>query len=452
MSGFHEEINSNGHILYWLDSHNPIGKHSEELNQTGQYKILGMDLDWTIIRPIKGKIHPLDEHDWQFLYQKEQMRAINDKIASGYKLVIFTNQGGLLAKKGGNMDVEGFKTRWNIILEQLATQFNIKPFALLISLYDDYHRKPCCGMWEFLEKILHQQLHQTKKHDKAQDISMAVVDRAASLYVGDMAGRQGDYSASDLQFAMNLGVDFQVPETFYYNVEGSELASNKTSTLIKQLLADEKLFNPNKPLSKQEMAANKKLAKINAATKDEIIAGLEDQHMQSLIIFVGSPASGKSSWYASYLKHLESKGLVSYLGMDTFNGTLTKFHKEIEEHLKKGKNVIVDNTNGTEKSRSKLATLAKGVNKNIQVLVVHFTTDKQICMHLNALRTKQVNICELQKKQHCGHNVPAVAIHTYWKYFEQVDIDKELGIDVVYTIGFEPRFSGLDEKIYRLML
>ena len=435
MSGFQEEINSSGHILYWIDSGNTARKNQNQ----EQYKILGMDLDWTIIRPIKGKIHPLDENDWQFLYQKEQLRAINDKIAAGYKLVIFTNQGGLLAKKGGNMDVEGFKSRWHIILDRLEKEFNIKPFALLVSLYDDFHRKPCSGMWEFLEEMM-----LTKYNVK--------IERTASLYIGDMAGRKGDYSASDLQFAMNLGVEFQVPETFYYNVEGSSLASNKTDYLIKQLLADDTLFNPNKPLSKQEMIANKRLAKINAATRDEIIALLEDKHKQSLVIFVGSPASGKSSWYSSYLKSLELRGLVAYLGMDTFNGTLTKFHKELEDNLKKGKNVVVDNTNGTEKSRSKLAALAKGVNKNIQVLVVHFTTDKQICMHLNALRTKQVNICVLQKKQHCGHNVPAVAIHTYWKHFEPVQLDKETDIDVVYTLEWELRYSGLDEKIYRLML
>jgi len=112
----------------------------------------------------------------------------------------------------------------------------------------------------------------------------------------------------------------------------------------------------------------------------------------------------------------------------------------------------VDNTNGSSKAREKLATLAHSVNKDIQVVVVHFTTDKLVCLHLNALRTKMVNVCKLQKKDNCGHNVPAVAIHTYWKHFEPVAMDKEPDIDVVYSIGFEPRDSGVDEKIYRLML
>ena len=129
MAGFYEEINTSGHILYWCYPDANIRMHNQA--PAGHNKILGMDLDWTLIKPIKGKIHPLDEHDWQFLYDAEHMRAISDKIAEGYKLVIFTNQGGLLNKKNGTgngakMDVEGFKRRWHIIQSQLEKEYNIK--------------------------------------------------------------------------------------------------------------------------------------------------------------------------------------------------------------------------------------------------------------------------------------------------------------------------------------
>jgi len=324
MSGFFEEINSSGHILYWCET----DSSKEELASASWNKILGMDLDWTLIRPIKGKIHPLDENDWQFLYDAKHMRAISDKITTGYKLVIFTNQGGLLNNKkngagnGAKMDLEGFKNRWRVILTQLEKTYNIKPFALFVSLYDDFNRKPCRGMWEFLEEMVRVKYN-------------VRIDRDASLYVGDMAGRNKDHSASDLLFAMNLDISFQVPEVFY-GVEGSSLASNKTDYLIKNVLADDKIFNPNKTITKQEGIVIKRQNKINAATRDEIIAGIEDRHIQSLVIFVGSPASGKSSWYASYLKGLSGSRLV-YLGIDTFNGTLGKFHKEVEANLKKGK-------------------------------------------------------------------------------------------------------------------
>jgi bifunctional polynucleotide phosphatase/kinase len=430
MPGFQEEINSNGHNLYWYEPN--ANKQADDI------KILGMDLDWTLIRPIKGKIHPLDENDWQFLYDAKYMRAIYDKITAGYKLVIFTNQGGLLSNKkngsGSKMDVEGFKNRWHIILERLEKEFNIKPLMLIASLYDDFNRKPCCGMWEFLEEMM-MTTHGLK------------IDRSSSLYIGDMAGRKGDHLASDLLFAMNLDVEFQVPEVFY-GIEGFELAGNKTASLIKNVLEDERVFNP------KMVKIPKRISKINAATRDEIQAVLQDGHTQSLVIFVGSPASGKSSWYDINLKGLSKSGLeLVHLGMDTFNGTLAKFYKEVEAELKKGKNVVVDNTNGSSKARGKLATLAKEVNKDIQVLVVHFTTEKRICLYQNALRTKKVNVCELRKQENCGHNVPAVAIHTYWKHFEEVDMNKELNIDVIYTITWEPVFKNeKDEKVKKMFL
>jgi bifunctional polynucleotide phosphatase/kinase len=429
MSGFQEEITSNGHILYWYDA--------TKMKDSSSNKILGMDLDWTLIRPIKGKIHPLDENDWQFLYDAEHMRAISDKIATGYKFVIFTNQGGLLSKKGGSMGVEEFKSRWYVIIDRLEKEHNIIPFALVASLYDDFNRKPCGGMWQFLEEIMQSKYGGIK------------INHTGSLYVGDMAGRKGDHSASDLLFAMNLEVPFQVPEVFYSG-DGCELAGNKTSTLIKNVLADEHVFNPK--LEK----ISKRTIKINTATKDEIQAMLGDSHIQCLVIFIGSPASGKSSWYDMHLKDMRN---LVHLGMDTFNGTLTKFHKEVEAELKKGKNVIVDNTNGTSKTREKLIKIARDSGRDsgreIQVIAVHFTTEKRICLYQNSIRTKEVNVCALHESASCGHNVPAVAIHAYWKHFEWVNIDKE-DIDVVYTIEWEPILikgnNEKDEKRQRLWI
>jgi bifunctional polynucleotide phosphatase/kinase len=416
MDLFKEVITPRGHILYWVPKH-----------ATNSDRVLGMDLDWTLIRPIKGKIHPLDINDWQFLYQdKDKNSAIKEKLTEGYKFVIFTNQGGLLSKKFGKLGVEDFKKRFMHILERLKKQYDIEPSALLVSLYDDFNRKPSTGMWEFMENHLNGGIN---------------VNRTASLYVGDMAGRKGDHSASDLMFAMNLAVPFQVPEVFYKDPASN--SSNKTTSLIKNILADDSIFNPSAEKS------YKRISKVNRVTTDEIIANLEDGHKQTLIIFIGSPASGKSNWYSRNLKKIDSAARLKYLGIDTFKGTLIKFHKEIESHLKNGDNVAIDNTNGTLKTRDKISAIAKGVNSNIQVFAVHFSTDKKICLHQNALRTKMINACELNSITNCGSNVPAVAIYAYWKHFEPVDLNKECNIDLLYTIDFEPVFldNGLDIDI-----
>jgi len=412
---FNEIINSNGHILYWEPS---------SANRVNKDKILGMDLDWTLIRPVKGKIHPIDENDWKLLYSN--LEVIKQKQSQGYKFIIFTNQGGLLSKKGGQMGVDQFKKRWYHILEKLESEHSITSVYMLVSLYDDFNRKPCTGMWEYVEKELNGNIR---------------VDRKASLYIGDMAGRKGDYSASDLLFAMNLEVVFQVPEVFF---EGNSDSSSKNNTtkLIKNVLADETLFNGQKFLE----TFDKKIIKTNNAIASELCAILGDKAVQSLVLFVGSPASGKTSYYHRYLEDLPG---LEYLSMDKFKGTPAKFIKQVDMHLGKGSNVLIDNTNGNKKSREKFINIARSMNKKISVIIVHMETEKRICMHLNALRTKKNNIAcaanSLDKKDSDLHNVPAVAIHTYWKNFQEPNMNTE-DIDSIYTVQYEPAFITANDS------
>jgi predicted kinase len=264
-----------------------------------------------------------------------------------------------------------------------------------------------------------------------------------------MAGRKGDYSASDLLFAMNLGVGFEVPEVFFGNLKSS--VKNKTSKLQKSILEDENIFNGSKFIKEFP----KELSHLNQNTTAEILNYLETY--QCLVIFIGSPASGKSSYYHNYLEeHLTHDNkkeeptlrtrLVKYMNMDTFLGTPSKFLKTVETNLKVGNSVIIDNTNGTMKTRNKYLALVSKLQTDIKVIMVNIKTNKQICMHLNALRTKINNTASLQGIATTDMiSVPAVAIHTYWKYFEPVDIVIESSlcnchIDKIFSIEFEPRF------------
>ena len=417
---FQEVITSNGHILYSLP---------EEKYQLNSEKILGMDLDWTIIKPIKGKIHPLDETDWEFFSSK--LSKIQDKINEGYKFVIFTNQAGLLSGKKNQLNLDQFKSRWVDICHKLQTQYGITSVYLIASLYDDFNRKPCTGMWEFLE---------TRMNGSVK------VQRDKSLYIGDMAGRKGDHSSSDLLFALNIGLEFAVPEVFYND---SKEIGNRTKKLLERVFADEEIFNGKKYLEEFDKNISRKNEKIT----EEIKTLLLDKKKQFLIFFVGSPASGKSTYYET---HLAKVGLV-YLSNDTFNGTPAKFNKEIDRNLKEGKNVIVDNTNASSKTRQKLIQLADKQNDDgsgIQVICIHVTTPKNIVMHLNALRTKITNRDVLNKVINEGHSVPVVAIHSYWKHLEEPDAEKE-GIDYVFKIDYEPNFNkanGITKEQFSMFL
>jgi predicted kinase len=101
----------------------------------------------------------------------------------------------------------------------------------------------------------------------------------------------------------------------------------------------------------------------------------------------------------------------------------------------------VDNTNGPVKTREKFITIAR--DNKAKVIVIHFTTPKNIVLHLNALRTKIMNRDILNKKIDEGHSVPAVAIHSYWKRFEKIDKTEEK-IDYLFEMEYEPVFNKVD--------
>jgi bifunctional polynucleotide phosphatase/kinase len=419
MTEFEEVINDNGHILFWQP------ENQYRLNST---RILGMDLDWTFIKPIKGKIHPIDENDWEFLTM--DLSRIKSKIEEGYKFVIFTNQGGLLNLTTGKLGIEGFKNRWNAIYTKLQNEHGINSVYLVASLYDDFNRKPFSGMWEYIETVLNGNIK---------------VDRTTSLYVGDMAGRKGDYSSSDLLFAMNLGVNFQVPEVFY-NMPNGKAVSNRTSVLMKAVEKNEKVFNGRIFIDEFDKTISQK----NKLILEDIKKLLLER--QCLIMFVGSPASGKTSYYQENIKNIENQ---IYLSNDTFNGTPGKFNKEIEKTLRNGISVVIDNTNGTSKVREKYIKIARDINKesgkDIKIIVVKFNTEKEIVLHLNAIRTKLINTCILKGNKDCKHNVPAVAIHSYWKRLEEPN--KKEDIDYIFEIEYEPIFnvdgkSGITHKMF----
>jgi bifunctional polynucleotide phosphatase/kinase len=358
--------------------------------------------------------------------------------------------------------------------------YNIESVYLIVSLHDDFYRKSATAMWEFVETHLNNNIK---------------VNRDSSVYVGDMAGRKCDYAYTDLMFSMNLGVPFMVPEVFYGDATG-KLASNQTPKLIKDLEKNDKIFNARKYLEDdKEITKNHKTnyETVKMIKKylenNENDTEIDNKNEKILILYVGSPASGKSHFLTNYLPDFKKK--IKYMSQDTFNGTPAKVIKTISQYMDTssdtsiGNIIVIDNTNGTIKTREKYISLAH--NKGYKVMVIYFDTPKEICMHLNALRTKINNIyTELKtiprsnknknkddkdkddedynnvdvkddnvkddivkdnnKTDSDGNsNVPAVAIHTYWKKLEKPNkIDEH--IDELFTIHFETIFPEIETE------
>lgn len=134
---------------------------------------------------------------------------------------------------------------------------------------------------------------------------MSNIDRSTSFFCGDAANRPQDHSDADIKFAQNLGLTFYLPEEIFPN---------------NQLL-----------LTKQ----------------------------QTLFIFVGMPASGKTHFYEKYLKN---RGVVR--SFDT---------KEIEQLLKVGKSVCIDANNPTVNERKRYIDIAR--NYNIATVIIYFVAN-----------------------------------------------------------------------------
>lgn len=145
--------------------------------------IFGTDLDWTLIRPIRGRF-PKDENDWAWL--PNRVSTLKSYQDAGYLIVIFSNQ------KASGKKLTMLLNRINNVIDALIKS-GILPWVF-VATEDNYYRKPQQGMWLILKNSI-------------------PIDHA--LYTGDAAGRSGDFSDSDRKFAETNGIPFYNPEQIF---------------------------------------------------------------------------------------------------------------------------------------------------------------------------------------------------------------------------------------------
>lgn len=165
--------------------------------------------------------------------------------------------------------VTAFKQKCNAILNQLDI-----PTAVYAATGRDLYRKPRLGMWD----------------EACDDYDITgEVDLAQSFFVGDAGGRTAvlknggsgavatpkDFSCSDRNFAHNAGIQFKTPEEFF-------LGESPRDYVREFDLA-------NYPWSDEAQGADVKFEKRN--NKD-------------IVLFVGPPGAGKSTFFWKYLEPL----------------------------------------------------------------------------------------------------------------------------------------------------
>lgn len=294
---------------------------------------IGFDYDYTLIKPKSGKKWPKDENDWDYINNR-----IKDKLKSieNANIIILTNQKNLLKNSNRKLSCDQWKNK----IEQMIEDLNLN-ISIIASVEDDWNRKPRLGMYEYIKKEFYN-----------DDNKFGTMNH---IYIGDAAGRQHDFSATDYKFALNCGIKFMT-EIEYFNE------------------TQDKYPKPEYPKSTGKI--NKNIIKYTDNT---------------MIIMIGPPASGKS--YIA--KELENTKNYIRINRDTLK-TMKNCEKETEKALKNKKSVVIDNTNPDEKSRKPFIDLANKYKFDIKYYLME--TPIEICQHNNLYRhyiEKQKKISEI---------------------------------------------------------
>lgn len=358
-------------------------------NMTGSEKIAGYDMDGTLITTQSGKVFATSYNDWKILFNEipGKLKKLHE---SGYKIVIFTNQAGI---GSGKHTVEGIQKKIEAIIQKLGV-----PIQALVSTGKGEYRKPAIGMWKFF-------LNEAN--------GGVEVDMDDSVFVGDAAGRPAegkkkkDFSFSDRLFALNVGLKFYTPEEHFLDAKTQTF--NMPDFDPRELDTSISLYEPSK-------------------TK---VPG----HKLEVIILVGFPGSGKSFFCST---HLAPLGYVT-ANRDTI-GTWQKCVSLMEQSLKAGKNVVIDNTNPDLDSRKRYIEAAKKCGAAVRCFIL--TTSKDHARHNNKFR-------EFSEEDHS--KVSDMVFNMYKSKYVEPTLQE--GFQDIVKVNFVPHFkNNSDEKMYRMFL
>ena len=209
-------------------------------------------------------------------------------------------------------------------LDDIINDLNV-PLVFLAALSNNIFKKPSPA---FYNKIL-----------------LKICNPKEVFYCGDAAGRDEDFSNSDLLFSVNCLIKFYTPENLF------------------------KLKNTKHDVPR----ISRKILKFNSGKEFKYVNKFEKE----LILMFGFPASGKST-IANILSNYHNFVLLSN---DIHKH---KFKKLLIEHLSNNNKIVIDNTNLSINSRKQIIDVANKFNYKIRCFAME--TSYNDSMHNNYYR------------------------------------------------------------------
>lgn len=313
-------------------------------------KIATFDLDHTLLKPNGKHKFPKNKNDATLVYP-EVLSKLQELQSNGYKIVIFTNQLGL----GKRISLEDIYYKIDTYLPNGAS------IDVYISYREDQHRKPSLGMFDaFMEN-----------NGPLQEI----------FYVGDAAGRKGDFSASDAQFAHNCDIPFYTPEQFFIN-QKDPIPS------VPRLI-------PPKPV--------------------HLGCGIPKQ---TVVILVGAPSCGKSTLAAVFAERYPGTIIINNDTTGNAAKSIRLFKQALKENTPR---IVIDNTNTTVVNRAIYVEAAK--DNEYKVYAITIDLSKEHCGYLNWYRA-YIN----------GQNlIPLVVYRLFYKRFESIQDSEAYNKNLIYV-------------------
>jgi len=324
--------------MVWIITDNYLFLNNKN-NIKNNNKIFLFDLDYTLILTSSGKVFPVNEYDWKFIYNSVENK-INSLHENHNTIGIITNQMGLKT----DFMIKKWIFKMNNILKKICVDF------VFVALKNDGYRKP---LLKSLNVLL--------------DNGININNYILKYYIGDACGRINDHTDTDLKFALNAKLRFRTPEKFF-NIK----TENKQELFITYPELDYYTVK-----------------KFNIIVNN--IIKLVNNNKKVMIMMIGFPACGKSYLRNLLLEKINDKYDINnlyYFNNDDIkhgveNSTLCK---NLIDCYSKNK-FINDNTNLSLKNRD----IFLDKFNNFLKIGIFFNYDMETYQYLNYYRMYYYN-------------------------------------------------------------